>query len=340
VFRYIARRLLVSLVTVLGLSLVVFFVARVLPGDAAAARLGPEATADQIAALRAEYGLDQPILVQLGDFLARLVRGDLGMAVSTGRPVADELFSRLPATLELAFAGLVVALVIGFPLGMLAASKHGKAPDAIARIFAVLGSSVAPFWLGLLLIFGFFSSLHWFPGPVGRLPVGFVPPPTFTGMFVLDSLVAGQFDTAWQALRYIALPALTLGLGASASILKMVRSAMIATADSGFVRTARAYGVPGVQVLWRDQLRNAMLQVLTAVGLAFGFLLGGNVIVEQLFSWPGMGRVAFDALRANDLEMLQGYVIIIGVIYIALNFVVDLVYGLIDPRIRLGGTPA
>lgn len=335
--RYLLRRVAISAITVLGLALVVFLVVRILPGDAAAARLGPEASEADIEALRADYGLDQPLIVQLGDYLLGLLRGDLGTAVSTGRPVATELFARLPASIELAIGGLIVALIIGFPLGMLAAAKRGRTPDAVARIFAVLGSSMAPVWLGLLLIFGLYSVAHLFPGPVGRLPIGMASPPQITGLYVVDALLSGNFAGAGEALRYLALPALTLGLGASAAVLKMVRSAMIATEDSGFVRTALAYGVPGREVLWRDQLRNAMLQVLTAIGLVFGFLLGGNVIVERLFSWPGVGRVAFDALGSNDLELLQGYALIIGVIYIAMNFAVDLVYGLIDPRIRLGG---
>lgn len=335
--RYLLRRVGISLITVVGLALVVFLVVRILPGDAAAARLGPEASADDIAALRAKLGLDQPLIVQLGDYLWGLLQGDLGTAVSTGRSVSDELFSRLPATIELAVAGLLVALVIGFPLGMLAAARRGRPSDAVARVFAVLGSSMAPVWLGLLLIFGLYSVLHLFPGPVGRLPIGMPPPTRITGMYVLDGLLSGDVAAAGEAVRFLALPALTLGIGASAAVLKMVRSAMIATSESGFVRTARAYGVPGREILWRDQLRNAMLQVLTAIGLVFGFLLGGNVIVERLFSWPGMGRVAFDALGSNDLELLQGYALIIGVIYIALNFAVDLLYGVIDPRIRLGG---
>lgn len=335
--RYLLRRVGISLITVVGLALVVFLVVRILPGDAAAARLGPEASADDIAALRAKLGLDQPLIVQLGDYLWGLLQGDLGTAVSTGRSVSDELFSRLPATIELAIAGLLVALVIGFPLGMLAAARRGRPSDAVARVFAVLGSSMAPVWLGLLLIFGLYSVLHLFPGPVGRLPIGMPPPTRITGMYVLDGLLTGNLPAAGEAVRFLALPALTLGIGASAAVLKMVRSAMIATSESGFVRTARAYGVPGREILWRDQLRNAMLQVLTAIGLVFGFLLGGNVIVERLFSWPGMGRVAFDALGSNDLELLQGYALIIGVIYIALNFAVDLLYGVIDPRIRLGG---
>ncbi len=336
--RYVLRRLVISVITVLGLSIVVFFISHVLPGDPAAARLGPDATPADISALRAKYGLDDPILVQLGRFLGGLFRGDLGTSISTGRPITTELFARLPATLELATAGLIVAIVIGFPLGMLAASRRGRVPDVVARVFAILGSSMAPFWLGLLLIFWLFSTAQIFPGPVGRLSIGSVPPPQLTGSYVIDSVLTGNWATAGDALSYLALPALTLGIGASAAIVKMVRSSMIATATSGYVRTAIAYGVKPSTVLWNDRLRNAMLQVLTAIGLVFGFLLGGNVIVEQLFSWPGMGSLAYNAVKANDLELLQGYVIVIGAIYIALNLVVDIVYGLVDPRIRLGGT--
>ncbi|HEY0188252.1 MAG TPA: ABC transporter permease [Cellulomonas sp.] len=338
--RYVLRRLGSSALTVLGLVLVVFLVTRILPGDAAAARLGPEATAEDVAALRAEYGLDDPLLVQLGDYLLRLAHGDLGQAVSTGRSVSTELFSRLPATVELALAALVVAVAIGVPLGVLAAAHRGRTADVLARVYAVLGSSMAPFWLGLLLIYGLFSVAQLLPGPTGRLPIGTPAPPEVTGMYVLDALLAGDPGTAWQALRYLALPALTLGIGASAAVLKMVRSALIATQRTGYVRTARAFGVPPRTVLWRDQMRNATLAILTSLGLVFSFLLGGNVIVEQLFSWPGMGRLAYDAVRSNDLEILQGYAIVIGVLYIALNFVIDLAYAAVDPRIRLGGARA
>ncbi|HEY0118621.1 MAG TPA: ABC transporter permease [Cellulomonas sp.] len=336
--RYVLRRLGISALTVLGLVLVVFVVTRVLPSDAAAARLGPEATAEDLAALRTQYGLDDPALVQLRDYLVRLAHGDLGSAVSTGRDVATELFARLPATLELALSALVVAVVIGVPLGVLGASHRGRAGDVVARVYAVLGSSMAPFWLGLLLLYGLFYLARLLPGPTGRLPIGTSPPPDVTGLYVLDGLLAGQPGLVWQALRYLALPALTLGIGASAAVVKMVRSALIATAGTGYVRTARAFGVPPRTVLWRDQMRNAMLQILTSLGLVFSFLLGGNVIVEQLFSWPGTGRLAYDAVRSNDLEILQGYAIVIGILYIALNFAIDLAYGLIDPRIRLGGS--
>lgn len=335
--RYVLRRLGISALTVVGLVLVVFVVTRVLPGDAAAARLGPEATAEDIAALRDRYGLDDPMLTQLWAYLVRLVQGDLGNAVSTGRSVSTELFARLPATIELAVVALAVALAIGVPLGVLAAARHGKFADVASRVYAVLGSSMAPFWLGLLLIYGFFYLAGWFPGPIGRLPVGVAAPPSVTGLYVLDALLAGDPGLAWQALRSLALPALTLGIGASAAVLKMVRSALIATAGTGYVRAALAYGVPPRTVLWRDQMRNAMLPVLTSLGLVFSFLLGGNVIVESLFSWPGVGRLAYDAVRSSDLEILQGFAIVIGVVYISLNVVIDLAYGFVDPRIRLGG---
>ncbi|WGX97160.1 ABC transporter permease [Nocardioides sp. L-11A] len=336
--RYVLRRLAISVVTVVGLVLVTFIVVRILPGDAAAARLGPEASQADVDALRTQLGLDDSLPRQLLDYTTGLLKGDLGPAVSTGRPVSDELFDRLPATIELAFAGLVIALLIGFPWGLLAAARPGRVGDVSGRLFAVLGSSMAPIWLGLLLIFGFYSTWHLFPGPVGRLAIGTPPPPEVTGTYVFDSLLAGDFGLAWQSIQYLALPALTLGLGASAAVFKMVRSAVLHTAESGFVRTARAYGVPGREVLLRDQLRNAMLQVLTAIGLVFGFLLGGNIIVERLFNWPGMGRVAYDALGSNDLGLLQGYALIIGTLYILLNLAVDLVYGVIDPRVRLGGS--
>jgi len=340
VLRYVLRRLLISAVTVVGLVLVTFLVVRVLPGDAAAARLGPEASQADIETLRTQLGLDDPLPRQLLDYTTGLLHGDLGPAVSTGRPVSEELLDRLPATIELAIAGLVIALLLGFPLGLLAAARPGRFADVVARVFAVLGSSMAPIWLGLLLIFGLYSTWQLLPGPVGRLPIGTPPPPEVTGLYVVDSLLAGDLALAGQSIQFLVLPALTLGLGASAAVLKMVRSAVLQTADSGFVRTARAYGVPGREVLLRDQLRNAMLQVLTAIGLVFGFLLGGNIIVERLFNWPGMGRVAYDALGSNDLGLLQGYALIIGTLYILLNLVVDLVYGLIDPRVRLGGSSA
>ncbi|MFF5235319.1 ABC transporter permease [Dactylosporangium sp. NPDC000521] len=336
-FRYVVKRLGMSALTLAGILVVVFAITRILPGDAAAARLGPEATQADIAALRHEYGLDKPLLDQFVDYLRNVAQGDLGRSVATGQSVTTELLERLPATLELTVAALLLGSLIGFPLGFLGALRRGRWADAMVRVFAVLGNSVALFWLGLLLVYFLFFKLQVFPPPVGRLPIGVEPPPHRTGLYVVDGLLAGQFDTAGQALQQLALPALTLAIGVAAPILKMVRSSMIQSLASDYVRAATALGVPRWRVVLVDGLRNAMLPVLTVVGIVVGFLIGGNVIVEFLFSWPGMGRYAYDGLQSNDLEVLQGFVVVVGVIYILLNLAIDLLYSVIDPRIRVGG---
>jgi peptide/nickel transport system permease protein len=203
-------------------------------------------------------------------------------------------------------------------------------------VFAVLGSSMALFWLGLLLLYFLFYRLRWFPGPIDRLAIGTEPPGTITGFYTIDAALRGQFDVMIEAFRYLALPVLTLGLVLAAPILKMVRASMIDALESEHVRTARAVGVPGRQVLFRDGFRNALLPVTTAIGIVFGYMLGGNIIVEFLFAWPGVGRYAYSAIQVNDLEALQGFVIMVGVLYLTLNVVIDVVYAWIDPRIRLG----
>ncbi|MGC1213294.1 MAG: ABC transporter permease [Micromonospora sp.] len=336
-FRYVAKRLGISAVTLGGILVVVFLITRILPGDAAAARLGPEATAGDIAALRHQYGLDKPLLAQFLDYLRNVLHGNLGRSVATGQSVTTELLQRLPATLELTLAALLAGALIGLPLGFLGALRRGRWVDAMVRVFAVLGNSVALFWLGLLLVYFLFFRMHLFPPPVGRLPVGVEPPPHRTGMYVIDGLLAGEPATTGAALRQLALPALTLAIGVAAPILKMVRSSMIQTLASDYVRAASALGVPRWRVVLVDGLRNALLPVLTVVGIVVGFLIGGNVIVEFLFSWPGMGRYAYDGLQSNDLEVLQGFVVVVGVIYILLNLAIDLLYSVIDPRIRVGG---
>lgn len=338
--RYIAKRLGISVITLAGLLVVVFCITRILPGDAAAARLGPEATKADVAALRHSYGLDKPLPAQFVDYVGNVLHGNLGRSVATGQGVTGELMQRLPATIELTLAALIVGALIGFPLGLLGALRRGRWPDAVVRVFAVLGNSVALFWLGLLLVYFLFFRFHLFPAPVGRLPIGVEPPGHITGLYVLDALLTGQPATAGAALRQLLLPALTLGIGVAAPILKMVRSSMIQTLSSDYVRAASALGVPRRTVVAVDALRNALLPVLTLVGIVVGFLIGGNVIVEFLFSWPGMGRYAYDGLQSNDLEVLQGFVVVVGVIYILLNLAIDLLYSVIDPRIRVGGKNA
>ena len=334
--RYLGKRVLSSMATVVGIVIIVFFIVRVLPGDAAIVRAGPYATQEKIDEIRAQYGFSDPLPVQFKDYMSSVFTGDLGTSIRTGGNVTTELVDRLPASLELAFYAVILAALIGIPIGILAAARKGTWIDGASRVFAVLGSSMALFWLGLLLIYFLFFRLRWFPGPIDRLAVGTKPPGTITGFYTIDAALHGDFGLMWEAFRYLALPVLTLGLVLAAPILKMVRASMIDALESEHVRTARALGVPYLQVLFRDGFRNALLPVTTAIGIVFGYMLGGNIIVEFLFAWPGVGRYAYSAIQVNDLEALQGFVIVVGVLYVALNVVIDLVYAWIDPRIRLG----
>lgn len=336
--RYLAKRLGISLLTIFGIVVVVFFIVRVVPGDAASLRAGPYATEERIQQIADQYGLNDPIPQQFVDYVSGVVQGDLGVSIRTTRPVLGELIDRLPASLELAVYGVLLATLIGVPLGVLAAFKRGTWIDNFARVFAVVGSSMALFWLGLLMIFFFAFQLGWFPGPIGRLAVGTPPPPTITGFYTIDGVLSGQFSVAWEATRYLALPVFTLGFVLAAPILKMVRASMIESLDSDFVRTADAVGVSRTHILFVDGFRNALIPVTTTIGIVFGFMLGGNIIVEFLFSWPGVGRYAYDAISTRDLDSLQGFVIMVGVLYVMLNIAIDVAYALIDPRIRLGKT--
>jgi ABC-type dipeptide/oligopeptide/nickel transport system permease component len=325
------------MVTLFGIVVVVFFVVRVLPGDAAVLRAGPYADAARIAEVRQQYGLDKSLLEQFVAYLGRLVHGDLGTSTVSSGSVASELFSRLPASLELGLYAVLLSCLIGVPVGVLAAAREGGWLDRTVRILAVSGSAMALFWLGLLFIYFFFYRLHWFPGPIDRLPVGVQPPGKITGLYTVDALLTGQPGLAWTAARSLMLPVFTLTVVLVAPVLKMVRFSMIETLRTDYVRTARAMGLPRREVLFRDGLRNALLPVITAIGIVFGYMLGGNIIVESLFSWPGVGRYAYQSIQNNDLDALQGFVILVGVLYVLLNVVIDICYGLVDPRIRLGG---
>lgn len=334
--RYLAKRLGISLLTILGIVIVVFFIVRVVPGDAASLRAGPYANEARIQQIAEQYGLNDPLPKQFVDYVGGFAQGDLGVSIRTNQPVLGELVDRLPASLELAIYSVVLATLIGVPFGVIAAARRGTWIDNIARVFAVVGSSMALFWLGLLLIFFFAFKLGWFPGPVDRLAVGTPAPRTVTGFYTIDGLLAGDLSVTWEAIRYLALPVFTLGFVLAAPILKMVRAATIEALDSDFVRTAKAVGVRRSRILFVDGFRNALIPVTTTIGIVFGFMLGGNIIVEFLFSWPGVGRYAFDAISTRDLESLQGFVIMVGVLYVVLNVVIDIAYALIDPRIRLG----
>ncbi len=334
--RYILRRLLLAAITLVGVVIAVFIMTHILPSDPAALRAGPLASEELIAQYEREMGLDKPLHVQFVNYAGLLSHGDLGKSWRTEQPVLDELDQRLPATLELAATAFAFALLIGFTLGVLAAVYSGTWIDHAARLIATLGASLALFWLALVGVHIFYYNLSWAPPPLGRLTVGVPEPPTVTGLFILDSLIAGDLSVAADAAGHLWLPALTLAFVVSAPIIKIMRAAMLDTLSADFVRTARAIGVPPRRVILVDALRNAFIPVLTTLGIVFGYLMAGNVIVERVFSWPGIGQYAWTALITNDFNAVQGFVLLIAVVYVMLNLSIDLAYGFIDPRIRLG----
>ena len=336
VARYTLRRLLLAAVTLIGVVIAVFLMTHILPSDPAALRAGPLATEELIAQYRQEMGLDKSLVVQFLNYASLLARGDLGISWRTDQPVLEELGQRLPATLELATTAFLLALILGLILGILAAVYAGTWVDSLARLLATLGASLALFWLALIGVHIFYYLLGWAPPPLGRLTVGVPKPPHVTGLYVVDSLLARDLEAALDAISHLWLPALTLAFVVSAPIIKTMRGAMLDTLGADFVRTARATGVSPRRVILYDALRNAFIPVLTTLGIVFGYLIAGNVIIERVFSWPGIGQYAWTALITNDFNAVQGFVLLIAVVYVVLNLSIDLAYGYIDPRIRLG----
>jgi peptide/nickel transport system permease protein len=314
----------------------VFGITNILPGNPAEVRLGPLASPEALAAEERRMGLDRPLVERYGTFVTGAVQGDLGMSFKTERPVASDLADRLPATLELALLATLLSLAVGIPLGFLAAVKRNSWIDHIARNIAAVAAAMPIFWLGLMLVFVFSYQLGWTPGTVGRWPITEDPPPNVTGFVTIDSLLAGDIGAFGTALKYLALPALTLAIIELAPIIKMSRSAMLEVLGTDYVRTSRAFGFSGRQIFFGDALRNALIPVLTLVGIVLGYLVAGNVIVEQLFSWPGIGRYAYGAVTSNDFNAVQGFILLVATIYVLLNLAIDLLYAVIDPRIRLG----
>ena len=334
--RYLARRLALTVVTLVGVIVSVFFMTHILPGNPAVLRAGPLANEELIARYEKEMGLAQPLYTQFADYARALLHGDLGESWSTRQPVRQELAKRLPATLELALSAFVIALGIGMPLGILGAVYAGTVLDHAIRVFATLGASLALFWLALVSIHVFYYKLGWAPPPLDRLTIGIKAPPKVTGLYTVDSLLAGDWHTFKDALNHLWLPAFTLAFVVSAPITKMMRAAMLDVLDTDYIRTAHAVGINGRRVILVDAVRNAAIPVLTTSGIVFGYLMAGNVIVERVFAWAGIGQYAWNALKVNDFNAVQGFVLFIAVVYVLINLTIDLAYGIIDPRIRLG----
>src|SRR3989454_1254389 len=314
--RYLAWRLVGAIPTLLGVTVLTFLFIRLIPGDAIAARLGTSTalSPEQLASLRAYFGLDQPLYQQYWTWLSSLLRGDFGYSIRTGRPVLVEITERLPATLELAMAATAIAVAIGLPLGLLSAMRPRSRADVIARIGGLIGLSLPSFWLGTLIIVFFSLYLRWLPNTGGYVD------------FVRDPL---------GNLALIVLPAVTLGVALAAATMRMTRSAMLDVLSADYVRTARAKGLRPAIVLRRHVLKNGLIVVVTLLGIQVGQLFGGAVVVEEIFSVPGVGRMLLAAIVQRDYALVQGGVLAIAILFVALNIVVDLLYGYLDPRIRL-----
>lgn len=332
---YFLRRLSLVIPTLLGVTIITFTLTYVLPGNPAVVKAGPLVSPEVVKELEKEMGLDQPAWVQYWRYISGVARGDLGESASTGRPVLEDFKQRLPATFELTLASLLIALVVGIPLGVQSAVHRDTAIDHIGRIVGVAGVAMPTFWTGLLALYAFFYLLGVAPAPLGRLGPGIEPPTAITGLYVVDSLLTGNWKALGSSLHQLMLPSITLGLSVMAPIARMVRSTMLEILESDYIKSAWAAGIPRRQVIYGDALKNALIPVITILGIVFGFLMAGNAVVESVFAWPGIGNYAITSLMTKDSGPIQSFVLFVAVLYVVVNFVIDMVYGLIDPRIRL-----
>ncbi|MCW5715347.1 MAG: ABC transporter permease [Bauldia sp.] len=333
--RSLGKRLITIVPTLIGVVIVTFLLTRVLPGDTAAYFAGPMASQESIEEIRVSLGLDRPLYEQFVHYIGDLAQGDLGQSLSTGQPVLTEILTRLPASAELTLLGLLFAMVVAIPLGILAAVRQGSIVDHLCRVLTTAGVSLPVFFTGLLFVYLFYYVLNWAPAPFGRIDIFATPPQHITGFYLIDSLITGNFEAFRASFAQIWLPAVTLGIFALAPIARMTRASMIAALSSEFVRTARAGGLSPRKTIITYAFRNAMLPVVTTLGMVFSFLLGANVLVEKVFAWPGIGSFAVEALLVSDFAPVQGFVLTMAILYVVLNLLIDLLYGVIDPRVRI-----
>ncbi|MBC6937519.1 MAG: ABC transporter permease [Chloroflexi bacterium] len=331
--KYIIRRALESIPVIIGVSILVFMLLRLIPGDPAIAILGERATPENIAAIRERLGLNKPLPEQYIIWIGHLLQGDLGNTVRGNIPIANELRSRFPATIELSLVAITLATVIGVPMGIFSAVRRNSPVDTATMFGALLGVSVPIFVLGLLLIYLFGVQLKLLPF-IGRIDSG-IKLETRTGLFVIDSILTGNWEALQNTLSHLILPAITLFTVPLAIIARITRSSMLEVLNQDYIRTARAKGLGERPVIFSHALRNALLPIVTIIGLQLGTLLSGAVLTETIYSWPGIGKWLFDSIIARDYPIVQSVTLIVSLIYVIINFTVDILYALVDPRIRV-----
>jgi len=332
----VARRILALFLLGLGITLVAFVLTNMVPGDPAAANLGQRAIEDPaaVAAFNERYGLDKPLPQQYGIYVWRLAHGDLGESQQTRTPVTTELGTFIPATAELAFLSIFFAVTVGVGLGILAAIRQNRFTDHALRVVSLTGVSMPTFWIALVFLYVFYFRLNWLPG-TGRLDPQYSEPPHHTGFFTIDAMIEGQWATAADAARHLIMPAIVLALFNIGLLTRYTRSAVLEVVNHDYIRSARAKGLPGRTVVMRHTLRAALPSVLTVIGLAFANVMTGAVLVENIFAWPGIGQYAYHSATNLDLPAIMGVSLFVAVVYITVNFVVDVLYGVVDPRIRV-----
>lgn len=322
-----------SVPVVIGVVIISFILTRALPGDPAVYFAGAAADEASIQEIRVSLGLDKPLIQQFFIYVGDLLNGDLGQSISSGQPVVKDLANRLPASLELTLTALILSCGIAIPLGVLAATRPGSWVDHMCRVLVTAGVSLPTFFTGIILIYMFYYLLGIAPPPIGRLDFIYLDPDRVTGFYLIDAALMPDWDTWRGAAKQLVLPAITLALFTLAPIARMTRAAMLTALSSDFIRTARAAGLSNRKILYGYAFRNALLPIITTLGMVFSFALGANVLVEKVFAWPGIGSYAVEALVVSDYAAVQGFVLAMALLFVALNLAIDLLYTVIDPRI-------
>jgi ABC-type dipeptide/oligopeptide/nickel transport system permease component len=333
--RVIGLRLLGSLGAIFGATVLAFIIMRVLPGDPARLILGPLATPHSVAALNHQIGLDRPIYVQYWRYISNFFQGDWGYSYADGQNVSTLIGERAPATIELALFSFAITMIAAVGLALLATYRYRPVADRIVRGISYVGFGTPPFFLALILLVVFFSTFHVLPGPEGRLGVQAAAPPTVTHMYTIDALLAGQLGTFWHAFEHLILPAVALGVSSFSFIVRLLRANLLEVSREPFITVARGKGLRRWTAFRRHALPNAFLPTLTAGGLVLGEFLAGSVLIEQVFNWPGIGSLVFDAIVKQDYAVVQTFILLSALMFVIVNLVVDLLYAVIDPRVRI-----
>nr|WP_302597708.1 ABC transporter permease [uncultured Cellulosilyticum sp.] len=330
--KYILKRILMLIPVLLGVSIIIFGIMRVFSPDPAPIVLGQHATQEAMSEWREANGLDKPIVVQYVNYMKGVLTGDFGNSYYTKTPVAKEIFSRFPATVELAICAIIIATIFGILLGVISAVKKNSWVDHISMVTALIGVSIPIFWLGILLIIIFAGNLGWLPAQ-GRIET-LLRPANHTGFYLIDSLIEGNMESFVSSLKHLVLPSVALAMYSMAIIARMTRSTMLDTLSQDYIRTARAKGIKEGQVIKKHALANALIPIVTVIGIQLGYLMGGAVLTESVFAWPGIGKYTVEAILKSDFPVVQGVVLLIAFIFVVMNLIVDIIYVFLDPRIK------